>query len=1047
MPVLLFLIDTSASMNQRAHLGTTYLDIAKGAVETFMKLRSRDPASRGDRYMLVTFEEFPCGIKCYFNLALKSPFFLSFFFFFFTQAGWKENHATFMHELKNLQAVGLTTVGQSLRTAFDLLNLNRLVSGIDNYGQGRNPFFLEPSIIVTITDGSKLTSSSGVQDELHLPLSTPLPGSELTKEPFRWDQRLFALVLRIPGNMAVEPEQMIGVPQDDSAITPMCEVTGGRSYSVCSQRMLNQCLESLVQKIQSGVVINFEKTGPEPPPIEDGPLDTPKPGPQVWHSCHKLIYVRPNPKTGVPIGHWPIPEAFWPDQNSPTLPSRTAHPQVRFSCIDSEPMVIDKLPFDKYELEPSPLTQYILERKSPHTCWQVFVCNSAKYSDLGQPFGYLKASTALNCVNMFVMPYDFPVLLPLLDDLFKVHKLKPTLMWRQSFEVYLKTMPPYYIGGTGAALPRLRGSGAALPLAGFLPMTLDTWEPTAGGDPGEAMADTLPTAVEVKPAGILPLLVELGTAGALAPATGVETAPPLYPGEGSRPLHARNVCTGGTIPPGSPKPPQTHPGPRQEFPWMQSSQTRAPALAAGKPLKKALRMMGAPNLIAESMEYGLSYSVVSYLKKLSQQAKAESDRVIALVGKKPVQENGVQVKNKASTLSLAHCKDFKQLLKGITGEAPHVLQELNMKEFTGFQIGILNKDLKPQSFRNAYDIPRRSLLDHLSRMRSNLLKATQGLLKGQDEDQLHSIPIAQMGNYQEFLKLSPSPLREVDPDQPKRLHTFGNPFKLDKKGMMIDEADEFVSGPQNKSKRPGDPSMQGVPKRRRCMSPLLRGGRPLTPPAVNNHIGGKGPPSIPVTLAHPNLVKPIPVCKAPEENPNVFTDGVVENHIGSQHSLETLPDPVPDLNSDTDPFNMKQLPAGAENHIGELGINRSGVDNLYTVSPTGTNEDSEEGETCLEEGLHQSRKMKKLNNSKSEENNAELKVLITREIRKPGRRYERIFYFLEQVQGSLHTRLMFLQNVIKEAARFKKRVLIEQLEGFLEEIHCRYNQMNHVDSI
>lgn len=29
--------------------------------------------------------------------------------------------------------------------------------------------------------------------------------------------------------------------------------------------------------------------------------------------------------------------------------------------------------------------------------------------------------------------------------------------------------------------------------------------------------------------------------------------------------------------------------------------------------------MGAPNLIADSMEYGLSYSVISYLKKLSQQ--------------------------------------------------------------------------------------------------------------------------------------------------------------------------------------------------------------------------------------------------------------------------------------------------------------------------------------------------------------------------------------------------------------------------------------------
>lgn len=43
---------------------------------------------------------------------------------------------------------------------------------------------------------------------------------------------------------------------------------------------------------------------------------------QPWHSCHKLIYVRPNPKTGVPIGHWPIPESFWPDQNTPTLVSR-----------------------------------------------------------------------------------------------------------------------------------------------------------------------------------------------------------------------------------------------------------------------------------------------------------------------------------------------------------------------------------------------------------------------------------------------------------------------------------------------------------------------------------------------------------------------------------------------------------------------------------------------------------------------------------------------------------------------------------------------------
>ncbi|XP_017926796.1 integrator complex subunit 6 isoform X2 [Manacus vitellinus] len=742
-----------------------------------------------------------------------------------------------MNELKNLQAEGLTTLGQSLRTAFDLLNLNRLVTGIDNYGQGRNPFFLEPAIIITVTDGSKLTTTSGIQEELHLPLNSPLPGSELTKEPFRWDQRLFALVLRLPGITAPESEQMTGVPVDDSAITPMCEVTGGRSYCVCSPRMLNQCLESLVQKVQSGVVINFEKAGPDPSPVDDGQVEISRPfGPQPWHSCHKLIYVRPNPKTGVPIGHWPVPESFWPDQNSPTLPPRTSHPVVKFSCTDCEPMVIDKLPFDKYELEPSPLTQFILERKSPQTCWQVYVSNSAKYSELGHPFGYLKASTALNCVNLFVMPYNYPVLLPLLDDLFKVHKAKPTLKWRQSFESYLKTMPPYYLG----------------------------------------------------------------------------------------------------------------------------------------PLKKAVRMMGAPNLIADNVEYGLSYSVISYLKKLSQQ------------------------------------------------------------------------DLKPQTFRNAYDIPRRNLLDQLTRMRSNLLKSTRKFLKGQDEDQVHSIPIAQMGNYQEYLKQIPSPLRELDPDQPRRLHTFGNPFKLDKKGMMIDEADEFVSGPQNKHKRPGEPNMQGIPKRRRCMSPLLR-GRPQTPPVVNNHIGGKGPPT-PIAQAQPDLVKPIAIHKTSETNNEVAIDDVIENHVTGPLSSDVFPNSADsEFSLSSSPFNSLDRPTAHTDDVvrEHLGNNLS-VDGFLE-----NHEESGSKEQSTEENFPMSspnKGKKPVHCRSSREINIDLRAQIMKEIRKPGRKYERIFFLLKHVQGSLQTRLIFLQNVIKEASRFKKRMLIEQLESFLEEIHRRSNQVNHINS-
>ena len=39
MTIIIFLVDTSASMNQRTYLGTSLLDVAKGAVETFMKVR------------------------------------------------------------------------------------------------------------------------------------------------------------------------------------------------------------------------------------------------------------------------------------------------------------------------------------------------------------------------------------------------------------------------------------------------------------------------------------------------------------------------------------------------------------------------------------------------------------------------------------------------------------------------------------------------------------------------------------------------------------------------------------------------------------------------------------------------------------------------------------------------------------------------------------------------------------------------------------------------------------------------------------------------
>ncbi|XP_061035438.1 integrator complex subunit 6-like isoform X3 [Eubalaena glacialis] len=607
----------------------------------------------------------------------------------------------------------------------------------------------------------------------------------------------------------------------------MCEVTGGRSYCVRTQRMLNQCLESLVQKVQSGVVINFEKTGPDPLPIgEDGLMDSSRPSnsfaAQPWHSCHKLIYVRPNSKTGVPVGHWPVPESFWPDQNLPSLPPRTSHPVVRFSCVDCEPMVIDKLPFDKYELEPSPLTQYILERKSPHTCWQVFVTSSGKYNELGYPFGYLKASTTLTCVNLFVMPYNYPVLLPLLDDLFKVHKLKPNVKWRQAFDSYLKTLPPYYL-----------------------------------------------------------------------------------------------------------------------------------------------------------------------LTKL------ESERILASVGKKPPQEIGIKVKNHSGGgVSLTHNKNFRKLLKEIIGETAPRLAELNTKEFAGFQVGLLNKDLKPQTYRNAYDIPRRGLLDQLTRMRSNLLK-THKFIVGQDEDSLHSVPVAQMGNYQEYLKTLASPLREIDPDQPKRLHTFGNPFKQDKKGMMIDEADEFVTGPQNKVKRPGEPSSPLSSKRRRNVT--------VTHDAHEEKMGNGqiSPDGFLSKSAAPELM-------------NMAGDSIPPDQVDS------LSDDFTSLRKD--------------------GLMHSPGSNALIGGTKNCNVSVEDRKVSVTSALETGPNMLQITPAMAQGINADIKHQLMKEVRKFGRKYERIFILLEGVQGPLAVRKQFVEFTIKEAARFKRRVLIQYLEKRHYKVHLRLPQ-------
>ena len=66
--------------------------------------------------------------------------------------------------------------------------------------------------------------------------TTCVPGHELTKEPFRWDQRIFGLVMKLPGSVPIDINSNMFIPSaENHPLDAMCEVTGGEIiYTQCS---------------------------------------------------------------------------------------------------------------------------------------------------------------------------------------------------------------------------------------------------------------------------------------------------------------------------------------------------------------------------------------------------------------------------------------------------------------------------------------------------------------------------------------------------------------------------------------------------------------------------------------------------------------------------------------------------------------------------------------------------------------------------------------------------------------------------------------------
>ncbi|KAH7481872.1 hypothetical protein KRP22_011165 [Phytophthora ramorum] len=470
-----FVLDTSASMNQSTSSGMTLLDYAKSAVERFVK-RVRDPSRRYQHHFMLL----SCGREGHKKSGKNGD---SAAYTGRVRVGWDQstNKEAFLRELKNLRATDLSDVGAALRQAFELMNQIRLQFNWDSYALGRTPWNTNVSVCVLLTDATLLSNSDGlVQDALTIAPSSAV-GAELTYEPFRWDQRLFTVALKLSASMNGLKTQA-AVPADLMALS---EATGGMLYMPTSKSAVEQSMDQIILKLKAGAVVKFKCEAAE------GEAEFPVTRNIVAPILSGKEYC------------WPLAEAFWLDRNTAALPTREAHPTLLYcrtveNAIEAATshMLLDTLKF--------PADHYVLEMPLNPTPgrgqrWLVYVQGSKGDGRLGDPVGMLRSPTSGPSVSssnavLVLLPYNYPKLFSLLVEVARVYqasgqninsasgawmfqsKAMPS-SWREAFSAYLSGCPLYYYAPLKKALrkynlhemvPEVQDSGRSYQISSFL---------------------------------------------------------------------------------------------------------------------------------------------------------------------------------------------------------------------------------------------------------------------------------------------------------------------------------------------------------------------------------------------------------------------------------------------------------------------------------------------------------------------------------------------------------------------------------------------------
>ncbi|RKP04464.1 hypothetical protein THASP1DRAFT_33766 [Thamnocephalis sphaerospora] len=187
--IIVFLVDTSTYAARCFADGTTLLDATRTAARSLaQRIRQTSPSTR---FMLVSYAP---GIKA-------------------TKCSLADSPDELAYALERLRPDDAWNGGNALGTVFDALQLDRSLRQTDTFGKGRLPGIFDPVKVLWFSYGGHRGQD---EQRLEIPGST-CPGAELYREPFRWDQRINALLM-LPEGETPAAEQ-IGM---------MANVTGGK---------------------------------------------------------------------------------------------------------------------------------------------------------------------------------------------------------------------------------------------------------------------------------------------------------------------------------------------------------------------------------------------------------------------------------------------------------------------------------------------------------------------------------------------------------------------------------------------------------------------------------------------------------------------------------------------------------------------------------------------------------------------------------------------------------------------------------------------------